>query len=96
MKIKYRIVREDDQYFVEQKTGFRKWVLVSDVYTLKEDAFDWLKETTKEVLKSTRKPEVLDNYVIDNNGLRRNMYVGGKLVSAYYPLTEPTVPKPSR
>ena len=96
MKIKYRIVRENDQYFVEQRTGFRKWALVSDVYTTKEEAFGWLKETTKEVLESRRKPEVLDKYIVDNNGLRRDMYVGGKLVSAYYPLAEPTVPKPSR
>lgn len=91
MKIKYRIIYENDTYFVEKKIGLRSWKPMSEPYKTEREAFDWLVEIAMEVLESRNKPEVVGNYIIDDHGLRDD-----ESISIYYPLDKPPVPKPSK
>lgn len=96
MKIKYRIMLEDGKYFVQQRVGILDWRIVSDYCVTEQEAFDELKEIAKEIVESKKKSKVIGKYIVDKNGIQRNMRVNGKVVSAYYPSGKPPVPEPSR
>lgn len=87
---------DGSRYFVEQRFGILDWRIVSGYFDTEQEALNELKEIAIESAKSKKKPKVIGKYTIDDFGLQRDMHIGGRVVTAYYPLDKQPIPKPSK